>query len=226
VEPARLRAPRPWLALVAVAALVLAALVPALRFGHHAVAGPFMEKGMMLAGQVKTTVVAVATMVLSACTGLFGRVRTVEDWMAKCSPESRNVPAELDFDPDIGLGWVLPGPNAILPDDGGMEVRDGPVEVSAALPGSSKAVYGRLFGVIQTNSKGAFLLFDKMHLFDGSEPEGAPPAGRIVRICAYASERGYGGDMIPKAIDPPPASELHPGFLFVTSSQLTIHFAH
>ncbi len=181
----------------------------------------------MLAGQVKTTVVTFVTVAFTACTGLFGKVRTVEDWVAKCSPESRNAPVELDFHLDMGMGWVLPGPNIILPDEGGgMEVRDGPIEVKAALPGFSKAVYGRLIGVIQTNSKGAYLLFDKMKVFDGSEPQGAPPAGRIVDICAYASDRDYWEDLIPITDDPPPASELHPGFIPVTTPHLRIHFAH
>jgi hypothetical protein len=178
----------------------------------------------MLVGQVKTVVVTLASMALSACTGLTGNLRG-EEWLAKCPSGSRNVIDEFDIHSDLGIAQILPGPSAIIPEDGrGLEVRDGAIEVKAFLPGTAKAVIARLFGVIHTGSDGAVIHFDKMHVFNGSEPEGAPPAGRIVDICAFASVRGYTDDLIPKAVDPPP--DLHPGFMFVTTSQFGVHFAH
>ena len=130
-------------------------------------------------------------MALTACVGPTARVGpTGPDWLAKCPPESRKAVHELRIEPDLGLAEALEGPSVVLQDFGkGLEVRDGPVEVSALMPARGGAVVARLF-------------------------------------CAYASLPGYMDDFIPEAIDPPPASERHSGFMFVVTQQLGIHFAH
>jgi len=67
-----------------------------------------------------------------------------------------------------------------------------------------------------------------MKLFQGNEPRGSPPTGPERDICAFASVAGTGAAPgIPKVtIDLPPASELHPGFLFVTTGRWWLRFAH
>ncbi len=68
--------------------------------------------------------------------------------------------------------------------------------------------------------------FTKFRQYQEGDPDDGPASGPEAEICAFGSVRGSGEDLIPKAIDPPAASELHPGFVFVTTSQLGIHFAH
>ncbi len=183
---------------------------------------------MMWFGKARTAVVAFASMAISACVGLTGNARPDDlEFLAKCPPDSRKVVNELGLEPDIGLAEILDGPNVIVPKDGGVELRDGPVEVSAAIPAVGGAVGAKLSGTIRTTPDAAFIQFTKFQQYLKGDDEDRPPSGPLVDICAYASVRGYPvGPGIPKAEDPPPASELHPGFLLVTTGALGIHFAH
>jgi hypothetical protein len=182
----------------------------------------------MAFGKARAAVVAVVSSAVSACALLLGHVRPGDkDFLAQCSPEARKPITELNLETDGGLGVILEGPNVMLPWDGGVELRDGPVQVTAAISTPSHAVIGWLSGNIKTGSDGASLRFNKFKLFNGSEAKNQPPAGPEIDVCAVASERGAGSNYgIPKAIDPPPPSERHQGYVFVTTGALQIHFAH
>jgi len=225
VEPT----PRPLVprrrALLLAAGLALALVVPWLALGQHERAGPFFERGVALLGKAKAAVVAAASTVLAACVGL--KVRTGErDWLETCSPEARKNVTELELETSGGSATLLEGPNVIVP-EAGVELKDGPVEARANISTPSRTVAGRLFGDIRTGSDGASIHFTKLKLFDGSEPEGQPPAGRELKICAIAYVPGYGAEPgIPKVEHPSEPVELHPGFTYVTTRALRIHFAH
>ncbi len=160
------------------------------------------------------------------------RVRDKE-WLASCSPGRRKVAHDLNLEAESGLAWMVGGPNVVVLDGGVVGVRDGPVEVAAAIATPDQALVGRMHGEIRTGPDGASLRFTRFHLFGGSEPEGHPPSGPVLDICAIATVRGYGPlaeerarePGIPRAGDPPPASKLQPGFVPVTTALLEIHFA-
>jgi serine/threonine protein kinase len=213
-------------ALPLAAKLALVLVVSSLVFGQHGVAGSLSEKGKMLLGEAKKAGLAVISMALTACAGLTGKVRTSEqDWLAKCPPASRKAVEELRIYPDEGMANILPGPNAILHHPG-VELRNGPIEVTAGLPARGGGIEAKLYGEIRTGSDGASLHFTKLQEYEESD-DGDHPSGRIHDICAYAAAWGYGDHPgLPIASDPPPASELHPGFVFVTTMNLELHFAH
>jgi serine/threonine-protein kinase len=206
-------------ALLLVAALALALVVPSLALGQHG--------GTMLFGKAKTAAMALISAAITACVGPTRELgATGDDWLAKCPPESRKPVHELRLEPDLGEAEVLEGPSVVLQDFGrGLEVRDGPVEASAIIPARGGGVVVKLIGTIQTGSAGATVHFNKMQLYSGNEDPDGPPAGRIVDICAYGSVRGYSEDLIPEANNPPPPSKRHAGFMFVVTQQLGIHFA-
>jgi len=216
------------LPLAAVLALVQAFVMIWLIPRQHGAAAWYLEGGTMAFGKARAAVVTVVSSAVSACALLLGHVRPGDkDFLAQCSPEARKPITELNLETDTGLGEILDGPNVIVPFGGGVELRDGPVEVSAAISTPVRAVIGVLHGTIRTGSDGASLRFNKFKLYNGSEGEDDPPAGPEIDVCAVASVRGAGSNYgIPKADDPPPASELHQGYVFVTTGALHIHFAH
>jgi len=185
----------------------------------------------MTLGKVKAAVAVAVSSVVTACTGLTSNLRTEErDFLAQCSPKARKNVADLQLPPDDGDAVVLKGDNAIIPFWGGLEVRNGPVTVSAIFPAPRGSVVGDLFGQIRTDADGASLRFTKIKVTNGSEGRNDPPAGPEYEICAVASARdGAHASLdfgIPKATDPLRPQDLHPGFLFVTTGALRIHLAH
>jgi len=209
------------------AVLALALVGPWLALGQHGSAGSFFEKGATLPSKAKVAVAAVASAVLAACAGLTGKVRTGEkDWLDRCAPDHRRAVAELELATDGGAAALLAGPNVIIP-DAGVGLRDGPVEASTFISTPEKLVQDHLFGEIRTGTDGASIHFTKLKLFSGSEPEGQPPAGREVDICAVAYVPGYGDDPgVPKVEDHGEPVELPPGFTYVTTKALRIRLAH
>jgi len=208
------------------AVLALAFVVPWLFMGQHGRAGSFFERGTTLLGKAKTAVVATASAVLAACVGL--KVRTGEkSWLEQCSPEARKIVTELDLETDGGSAILLAGPNVIIPDRG-VELRDGPVEASAMFSTTEKAVVGRLFGEIRTGIDGASVHFTRLKMFNGGEPQGQPPTGREVDLCAIASVPGYGATPGIPLVEPTyrPSEGPHAGFVYVTTHALEVHLAH
>jgi len=225
-------APRRWARLLMAAlAVVIVAVVVWLFVGQRGAASSHSEGKLMALGKVKATVAVAVSSVITACTGLTGNLRSDEkDFLEHCPPKARKVVADLELPPDAGMAVVLKGENALIPFWGGLEVRNGPVTVSAIFPTPRGSVVGHLFGEIRTDSEGASLRFTKLKVANGSEGRNDPPAGPEHEICAIASARdGAHASLdfgIPKATNPLRPQDLHPGFLFVTTGELHIHFAH
>lgn len=191
-------------------------------------AGSYLEKGTMLLGKAKVTVVAAASTVFAACAGLIGSVRAGDkEWLEKCpTPESRKAARELNLvSASVGTGDLHEGPNVHIPREGGADVKAGPVELGVAITTSKGRVEGTLFGDIRIGSDGASLRFTSFKMYEGSEAKGQPPSGREFPVCAFAFEWGYPNDPgIPKVEDPDP--EPRPGFMAVTTGRLGVHFAY
>ncbi len=180
--------------------------------------------------RTKMAVAAAVSIAFIACAHFMGMVRTGEkEWLAKCPQESRKTVHELGLSPDEGVADILPGPSVIIqPYHRGLEVKDGPVEVVASIPAREHGKEAFLYGVIRTGTDGATIHFNRMRLFQGDEPRGAPPTGPERDICAVAIAVGDSRDPggIPKVENtPPPDYKPHPGFMFVTSEELNISFA-
>ncbi len=225
-EPQLRPVPRRRALRLAAASAAVGLVVSGLWLGQHGETGPFVEIGY---GKVKTAVVAVASMAISACAGLTGKVRTGDkDWLAKCPAASRKAVNELNLETSGGLAWMIAGPNVIIPEQGGVEVRDGYVEVVAAISTPEKGYQGYLTGQMRTGSDGASLHFTKFRLWQEGDPDDGPPSGPELDVCAVASVRGYRDRPgIPKVEHPrDPSMQLHPGYVFVTTGALEIQFAH
>ena len=193
-------------------------------------ASVFTERGTMWLTRTKMAVAAAALLAFIACAHFMGMVLTGEkEWLAQCPPESRKAVHELGLSPDEGVAVVLPGPHIIIqPYHRGLEVQDGPVEVTASIPARGGGKEAFLYGVIRTGSDGATIHFNKMRLFQQSDTRGTPPSGPERDICAVGVAVGDPKDPggIPKVeITPPPDYKPHPGFLFVTNERLNILFA-
>ena len=224
--------PRRWpRLLMAVVASVLVAVVVWLLLGQRGASGSYFQRETMAFSKTKAVIAAVVSSAVTACTGIFSNLRAGDrDFLAQCPPEARKVVADLELPLDTGLAEILDGPNIFVPFTGGVEVRDGPVTVSAIFSTPNGSVVGRLFGEIRTDSKGASLRFTRIRVRNGSEAQHEAPAGPEYDVCAVASTRSrvksYEDYGIPKAENPRRPQDLHPGFLFVTTGALRIHFPH
>jgi len=174
--------------------------------------------------------VAAAAIAFIACGHFTGMVRTGEkEWLAQCPAQSRKAVHEFGLSPDEGIGDVLPGPSAIIqPFHDGLEVKNGPVQVTALLAADPKGFAAILYGVIQTGTDGAVIHFNKMRLFQENDPKGGPASGPERDICAVgvAVNHSFEPGGIPKVNDtPPPDYKPHDGYMFVTNEMLHILFA-
>jgi hypothetical protein len=180
----------------------------------------------MVLGKAKTAVVAAVSVGLTACGLLTWNVRGGDfDWLASCPLESRRAVNELDF-PDYAMAWLDPGPNVLIPDRGAVEVRDGYVEAKVVLSTHERGYVGRIAGEIRTGSDGASVHFTNFRLWREVDSEDAPPTGPEIAICAIASVRGSRERPgIPRIEHPVRPSELHSGYVPVTTAAMEIQFA-
>ena len=208
-------------------AALIAALGASWLFVGQPGAGPLIEKGTTVVSKAKMVVVAATSAAFSACAGLTGKVRTGDlDWLAKCPQESRETARALGLSPDDGDVWLEAGPNVLIPEDGGVELRNGPVEATASIPAAPKGVGGRLYGEIQIGSDGASIHFTRFRLYTGSEARGGPPTGREMPVCAIAYEPYKGVPPGLTRVEHPNSSELHPGYVLFAIGRLFVSFAH
>jgi serine/threonine protein kinase len=212
VPAPRPRIRRPQALLLLAACLALALMVPLRSLGQHEGAGSFFERGATLLGKAKAAVVAAASVVLAACPALTGKVRADDkEWLrTKCPEEGRET--ARSFGVRSSAAFLDAGPNVLL-HDRGVEVRAGPVEAEALLSTTAEGIPVQLFGEIRTGTDGASVRFTHLkRVADGQE----------LPFCAIAAVGD--GPGIPKAEIPPfpPASELHSGFVLVTTREFWV----
>jgi len=166
---------------------------------------------------------AAATLTGLACPTV--RVRPDDDlqWLASCPDDARETVHTLGLYPgapdDEGPVLVIlqKGPN-VFPHRAGCEVKEGPLEVDASM--SPSTYNGTLVGKIIVGSNRAHFRFTELVLPDGTR----------YPICGIAAESfvDYGPGVAAGDADDPnraPASELHPGYLYITTGRLRVRLA-
>jgi len=169
--------------------------------------------------------------VLTAAAALTGlacpsiKVRPDEDlqWLASCPAEARETVRALGLiagspDDEGPIVAQLPkGPN-VIPHHAGCEIKEGPVEVPAWMAPSDYS--GTLVGTVIAGTDRVHFRFHELDL----------PDGRKLPICGIGADSflafGPGVGLVAKDDpDRAPASELHPGFLYITTGRFRVRLA-
>jgi serine/threonine-protein kinase len=173
----------------------------------------------------KAAAVAVTTLA-AACTGCSGvKVRPEDDlaWLASCPPEARETVRILGIYPGEpneegpAVALLQKGPN-VIPHRLGCEVREGHVEAVVAMsPGSAS---GRLIGTAREGSDYVSFRFHELRVGVGAEFRKYP-------ICALGADSflAWGPGVAKGTEGGLPASELTPGYSYITTGRLMIRVA-